>query len=155
MAQIIEIKSPVKTIITLDDDSLTIQRKGFLATHEMKGEKRLFYKNISALQMKEATLFSNGFLQFTLSGSSERRGVFSLATDENTIMFVKNDSSKMQLLKNQIEEKIRKASSSMPPPVIIAEKSVAGQIKEFKELLDSGIISEDEFNQKKKQLLNI
>ena len=33
--------------------------------------------------------------------------------------------------------------------------SAADEIKKFKELLDSGIITEDEFNAKKKQLLGL
>ncbi|WP_312504735.1 SHOCT domain-containing protein, partial [Bacillus luti] len=33
--------------------------------------------------------------------------------------------------------------------------SVADELKKFKELLDMGVITEDEFNAKKKQLLNI
>ena len=37
----------------------------------------------------------------------------------------------------------------------VVQKSPAEQIKEFKELLDSGIITQDEFNEKKKQLLGL
>ena len=37
----------------------------------------------------------------------------------------------------------------------IINKSPAEQIKEFKELLDLGIISQDDFNQKKNQLLGL
>ena len=35
------------------------------------------------------------------------------------------------------------------------EKSSAAQIKEFKELLDDGIITQEEFDAKKKQLLGL
>ena len=62
----------------------------------------------------------------------------------------------MQELKTLVEKKISEASTPAPShTTVIPEKSVAEQIKEFKELLDLGVISEDEFNQKKKQLLNL
>lgn len=39
--------------------------------------------------------------------------------------------------------------------VIVSEKSEAEEIKKFKELLDQGIISKEEFDSKKKQLLGL
>lgn len=45
---------------------------------------------------------------------------------------------------------------SKPTQVIIENKnSNANELKEYKELLDSGVISQEEFDAKKKQLLNL
>ena len=159
MEKIFEIKSPFKIIIKLDNNGLEIQRKGLLVASGQKGEKKLFYKNISAVHLKDAGTFSNGFLQFTLHGSPERSGVFGtigLVSDENTLIFSKNENIIMHELKTLIEEKIVEASASATShTTVVSEKSVAEQIKEFKELFDLGIISEEEFIQKKKQLLNL
>ncbi len=108
MEKIFEIKSPFKITVKLDDSGLEIQRKGFLVASGQKGAKRMFYKNISSVQLKEGTMLSNGFLQFTFSGSSERSGMFGimgLANDENTIIFSKKDNSMMQELKSLVEKK--------------------------------------------------
>ena len=148
------IKSP-KNVVKLDDSGIMLQLAG-------RGEKKLFYKNISAVNIKYATRFEGGFIQFTLLGSRETSSmagalghVFSF--DENTIVFSIKDNDTMLELKNLVEEKIGEASTpvSSTHQTIISEKSAAEQIKEFKELLDSGVISEEEFNDKKKQLLNI
>ena len=156
MEKIFEIKSPYKITIKLDDNSMEIQRSGFWAGG-LKGEKKLFYKNISAVNMKAASTFEQGFLQFTLHGSPERSSLFGaiyLASDENSIIFSKKENGMMQELKTLVEKKISEALTSASSPFVV-EKSAAEQIKEFKELFDAGIISEEEFNQKKKQLLNI
>jgi len=157
MDRIFEIKSPFKVIVRLDDMGLEIHRSGFLAASGLKGTKKLFYKNITSVHLKAAGSFSNGFLQFTFSGSSERSGLFGvagLANDENTILFSKKENGIMYEIKALIEKKIVEASTPSHT-TIVSEKSVAEQIKEFKELFDLGIITEEEFNLKKKQLLNL
>jgi len=157
MEKIIEIKSPYKIVIKLDDNGMEIQRSGFWAGG-LKGEKKLFYRNISAVNIKNASTFSQGFLQFTLHGSPERNSIFGsigLANDENSIIFSNKDNIIMQELKRFVEEKISEASAPVVSQTVISEKSAAEQIKEFKELLDLGVITEEEFNQKKKQLLNL
>ena len=40
-------------------------------------------------------------------------------------------------------------------PVVVNNLSAADEIKKYKELLDLGIITQEEFDQKKKQLLNL
>jgi len=159
MERIFEVKSPgSKITIKLDNVGLEIHRTGFGTFGGFKGAKKLFYKNISSVHLKNSTTFSQGFLQLTFQGSQEKTSFsgFSLAFDENTIMFSKKDSAMMQELKMLIERKIVEASvPATSQATIITEKSIVEQIKEFKELFDLGIISEDEFNLKKKQLLNL
>ena len=73
-----------------------------------------------------------------------------LLKDENTIVFAGKHLDDMLELKHLIETNHApnsQASASTP--------SEASQIKEFKSLLDDGIISQEEFDQKKKQLLGI
>jgi predicted Zn-dependent peptidase len=50
----------------------------------------------------------------------------------------------------------RQQEKSKPAPVIEATKcDEADQIKKYKELLDSGVITQEEFDAKKKQLLGL
>ena len=59
--------------------------------------------------------------------------------------------SMLQLICNQ-----REAEKSVEAPTVSAgEMSVADEIRKFKALLDDGIITEEEFNAKKKQLLGL
>ena len=56
-------------------------------------------------------------------------------------------------IKKYVEENRNKMSTVNT--TIVNTKSAAEQIKEFKELLDMGIISQEEFDAKKKELLGL
>lgn len=54
----------------------------------MKGNKEIRIGNISAIQFKEATRMTRGYLQISMSGGSEDKGgLFDAASDENTVLF--------------------------------------------------------------------
>lgn len=72
-------------------------------------------------------------------------------------MFANYSPEVRKSLSDKIQEIIDKyhSSNTQVSQTIIQHKSPAEQIKEFKELLDSGIITQEEFDTKKKQLLGI
>ena len=57
--------------------------------------------------------------------------------------------------KNAMIEEKREAQGNMPVPDVIVKSSGADEIKKYKELLDMGIISQEEFDNKKKQILEL
>ncbi len=121
-----------------------------LSKNGMKGEKRINYNSITAIELKRASSHTVGYISFSLFGSDRQGGVNSAASDENSIIF--NSSSNELAIKivDYIEEK-RSALSN--PSQIIQQTSVADELLKFKQLLDMGIITEEEFNNKKKNLL--
>lgn len=58
---------------------------------------------------------------------------------------------KLELITNQFQ----KQTQEQLPTVADNNISVADEIKKFKELLDIGAITEDEYNSKKTELLNL
>ena len=52
-----------------------------------------------------------------------------------------------------IKGKIRESRN--PTQTVINANSPADELKKFKDLLDNGVISQEEFDQKKKQLLGL
>lgn len=57
---------------------------------------------------------------------------------------------------NHLKKKEKEAKNNPQPPVQSQTSSIPyNDLKELKELLDEGIITEDEFNAKKKQLLGL
>ncbi|MBB6446517.1 DUF4429 domain-containing protein [Bacillus benzoevorans] len=133
---------------------IIIKRKGMLAkmTQGLKGDKEILVKQISSIQFKKANSFTNGYIQFAFSGGKENQGgLFDATKDENTIMFNKKQMKDFEKIKLAVEEKIIESNQSTPSQVV----DVADQIKKLSELRDNGIITDDEFNAKKKQLLNI
>ena len=53
---------------------------------------------------------------------------------------------------------VKRSKSFNPQPIVaveVANKSEADELKKFKELLDTGVITQEEFDAKKKELLNL
>ena len=153
MEKEILIKYPGKTLIKVTDNSISIIKKRFinLVNQGIKGEKTIPFKNISAVQLKKPCM-SNCYIQFTLLGGNESRGGILAATkDENTIMFTKKYWNEMENLKKYIE----KQQSILDNNSKETQISSADEIKKYKELLDEGIINQDEFDFKKKELLGL
>lgn len=150
-----QIKSPNKVLIKVTDNAITLTRKGFvnLVNQGLKGDKTIPLRSITAVQLKKPGM-TNGYIQFGLLGGNESKGgVFAATQDENTIMFAKKHYNDMVELKEYIESVI--FSSNVGTTIINTptEKTIPEQLKEFKELLDMEIITQDEFDLKKKELL--
>lgn len=151
MTETFEFKKPTKTTVTLNDSEIIINRKGlnnFLNVGLTSG-KTIPISNITAVQFKEAGL-SSGYIQLSVLGDKGQRGL-TANTDENTIMFSKKYQDHALRIKDIIENKITNKLSSEQTNI----KNNLKQLKTLKELLDSEIITQDEFNQKKKQLLDL
>lgn len=155
VSEAFEFRSAGKYVVTVDDTGVSIEQKGVLNALAvgLTGTKRIPFTSMMAVQFKPAGSILSGYLQFTILGGNEAKGgVFQAAGDENTIMFARNEQDVANRLKELVDRKLHEAragKAAAPPPV----KSVAEQIKEFKELLDMGAISQEEFDRKKAQLL--
>ncbi|KLV26232.1 hypothetical protein ABW02_12660 [Niallia circulans] len=64
---------------------------------------------------------------------------------QNAVKFKRNQNEEALKLKSEIEARMKNQSS----------KSDLSSLKELKSLLDEGIITQEEFDLKKKQILNI
>ena len=139
--------------LELYEDKVIIIRKGVLAKMTQgftKGEKTIYLRQITGIQLKLGGNLVNGYIQFTLPGGNEKgKGAFEATQDENSIMFKKKDNDIAIKIKDKLEELQQRDSS---PKTNI---SGADEIKKYKELLDCGIIKEEEFSKKKKELLGI
>ncbi len=61
-----------------------------------------------------------------------------------------------QVIREKLEEAIRACESTDAAPVVVQNAlSAADELKKFKEPLDMGVITQDEFDAKKKQLLGL
>ena len=113
---------------------------------------------------------SSGFIQFTIPGGIEHLssrgawrsvrqmtdGFYTLRMDENTIMFTPQQEPAFLRVRDFVESTI--ASRLSAPSVRAAEPAatdLATQILKLKELYDSGVLSEEEFEAAKKRLLDL
>ena len=139
--------------IELYEDKVIIKRKGALSKMTQgffKGDKTIYLSQISGIQLKPGSMMTNGYIQFTLSGGNEStKGIMNATKDENTVMFKKKDNE----LVNKIKDEIERLKSSAHSSGVVIQASSADEIRKYKQLLDDGIISENEFNTKKKELI--
>jgi hypothetical protein len=139
--------------VTFDGAFVTIRRKGMRALiNGSTGEKRLPIGSITGVQWKAPAGVADGFLQFTIPGGNEARGVGagSAYRDENSMPFNRTQLPSFETMRDAIEQAI----SSRMPPGAPGPVSVADEIQKFAQLRDNGVISPEEFEAKKAQLLN-
>jgi len=136
--------------LLLFQDSVRIERKGIRAFMLMgaKGDKDIQISSISAIQFKKAGSFLNGYIQFSFFGGAETKaGIMDATRDENTVMFTSNQQPEFEAIKFEIERRKNAPSHRTSSGVDDLEK-LAG-------LRDKGIITQAEFEAKKKQILGL
>lgn len=108
--------------------------------------------SITSVQFRPATMLTNGYIQFGILGGNESRGgIHDAVNDENSVIFTPKSQAVADQIKSFVEQKI--ANRQTGGTVIQQTTSAADELKKFKELLDSGVITQEEFDAKKKQLL--
>ncbi|MFO6497600.1 SHOCT domain-containing protein [Bacillus sp. HSf4] len=119
-----------------------------------KGEKEIRLNSISGIQLKKPVLTA-GYIQFSFSGSSEQKGksIFDAVKDENTIMCKNKQQYKGFVEAKELIEKYLNEEPSTNN--FVSKPSSAEELKQFADLRDQGIITEEEFIAKKKQILGI
>lgn len=156
MEEIYEFNGGVGDILLVYEDRIQIKHKGVLNFLAMgiKGDKTIYYTDLTSVQFKKAG-WTSGHIQFSLLGGRESvGGVLSASSDENTITFKGGLNEKAEEIVNYINKKIKEARTPKST-VAIQETSPADEILKYKQLLDSGIISQEDFEKKKKELLGI
>ena len=129
----------------------------FITGNASDGEKTIYYVDCIGVQFKKSGL-QIGYLQLETAssfGNNKRSNFF----NENTFTFDANISlatsnEKMEEVAEYIKGKIDEIKTK-PQQQVVSNISVADEILKFKELLDLGIITQEEFDVKKKQLLGL
>ena len=147
----IHLKSNGKFNVTIHDNFLTVEPRGFAnaVNKGLIGQKTYDLNNVSGVQYKKPG-FTTGYLQIVLIGGRDaRNGVTGAVKDENSITFSKKEDHLILEIKEYIEKYIHERSSG------VSTSSNLDEIKKLKDLLDIGAITNEEFETKKSQLLNL
>lgn len=144
--------------LTVFEDRIVIKHKGVLNLMAMgvHGDKIVYLTDITGIQFKLGGLAS-GHLQFSMLGGNESKGgIMSAASDENTITFNPKKNHEAKEIHEYLMKKLRELKNAKNAPIVQAVSlSAADELKKFKELLDLGVITQEEFDAKKKQLLGL
>lgn len=144
----------VQDVLEVYEDKVKITPTGILAliNKGMKGTKTIPFLSINAIQYKKPGSFTNGYIQFTLSGGMESRGgILDATKDENTIMFAAKDTAVIEKIKDYIESQMQKLRNPNTPSQ--ASASLSSELEKLAELKNKGVLTDDEFQSAKKRLL--
>ncbi|NOU23672.1 MAG: DUF4429 domain-containing protein [Methyloglobulus sp.] len=151
------------------NDRVVISRKtimGFLA-QGFTGDRTIPFSNISSVEFRKPSLLANGYIQFIVSGTLPvlaKTGIFGTSQeslkDPNTVIFRAFNSdipakaeAIYHLILNKINENAKIEGIKSIATNELNKLSVADEIRKFKKLHEDGIISQEDFDRKKQQLL--
>ncbi len=142
--------------VIVDGNTVKINKKARLFATQR--EKVLPIKGITSVEVKKPGPFIVGFIQFSVAGGKSRDssfkisgGAFDAVQDENSVVFAGDDEYEVALkIKNYIENYAQTNGQDNP-----SAPSVADEIVKLKRLMDEGILTKEEFESKKKQLLGL
>lgn len=144
---------PTKGILKVFDDRIELTKQDPTKFFNNITTKTIPLSSISSVQIKMPSPRLGGFIAFSLSGGREFTGASTLdaVKDENAFL-VRNDTYlKATKIKAYIDDFIANKGNSTS----VNQISAADEIMKFKALLDQGIITQEEFDSKKKQLLGL
>ncbi|NAE18234.1 DUF4429 domain-containing protein [Enterococcus hirae] len=135
---------------SFDGDFLTIERLA-----PARDSKRIHVAGIAAVQWKSATALTNGFIQFTVPGGNEARsrplrGARDAARDENSVAFSRKSMPGFEALRDAVEAAIVRHGQPASPA---SQPDVMLQLEQLGKLRDAGVVSPEEFEAKKAELL--
>lgn len=149
----------VNANLLLLEDRVRIQRreeKTFL-NQGFRSEREILLSQIVSVGFRKATTLGNGFIQFVLSGGREAADP-DVARDENTILFRSARQAEFERIKAAIEMRKSAARAVLPqyqPQPQPRAPSYIEELEQLASLRDKGVITEDEFAAKKRQILGI
>lgn len=146
-----------KTTVKLDGNYVRLSQKGILntVTKGFNGEKSYRISELSGVQIKKPGLLTSGYFQFLTPAANETSGLWDATTqDENSFTFGPNELPMVLEIQNYIEEH-QSIPAPTKPPAPAPTVSAADELKKYKELLDMDAITQEEYEIKKKQLLNL
>lgn len=144
-----------KTVL-VEGSTVKLIKKGWLLASQR--QKAIPIRNITSVEVKKPGVMAAGFIQFSIAGGAARDssfkftgGAFDAAQDENSVVFADKASYAVAL---RIKEYVENYTEA-PLPAASTNVSTADEIVKLKLLVDQGIISPEEFEAKKRQLLGI
>lgn len=113
-----------------------------------QGEKKIPLEQVVSITFKAPTTMLVGYFQVVTIGYTPPRNLQDVVRDENTVTFNKKDLSEFEALREEIETAI-----ANKPSASVGGESPLDALKKLKELLDLGVISNDEYEEKKTALM--
>jgi hypothetical protein len=140
-------------MITVTPTTVTIHHKK--GSYHGGKTKEIRIKSISGIEMGQPGKIFAGYIQFMFSGGSEAGGWSRIdaAKNENCIMFRKNKQAMFEECRDLVNRYIEESQSSSGKEA--AATSEADELAKWAALKESGAITADEYETKKRQILGL
>ncbi len=127
----------------------------FLTGNVTDGEKTIYFSDCIGIQFKQSGL-TIGYLQFETASAMMNRRTDNFF-NENTFTWEpkKQSNEKMKEVADYCKQRVEAYKSGKHNQEPGLQLSPAEELKKFKELLDLGVLSQEEFDAKKKQILGL
>ena len=115
------------------------------------GVKKVYYNQINSIQKRDATEVVNGTIEFELPGMSAS----AFSQNENLITYLPKYQDEADKIYDYVNNKILELNRAQTQPTQVVQNEVSpmAKIKEAKELLDMGVITQEEFDEIKAKYL--
>ena len=141
--------------VLLLKDVVRMQRTG--VRNFMSGasriEKDILISQIVSIQFRKAGLLSNGYIEFILMHNHERHDKdFDCDIYDSIVTFRPGQQRAFEAFREMLEAKMHSGGATRAPTPASTDLD---QLEKLASLLDKGVITEEEFSRKKKQLLGL
>lgn len=154
----IALRGAFKEYLVCTENNVYIIKKGYMTGHVFGGGAfKMPYRNITNVEVSFG--FGGGYFEVSAGGiqntpknywSNDKKS--DPAKQPNTISLTRADKESFTHASNLILERVALSHQSGTTQ-IFQQESPADQIRKYKALLDDGIITQEEFSKKKKELL--
>jgi hypothetical protein len=140
--------------VDLYSEHLKIIRTGGCLKPFPGGEKMIPYAKLSGVRFKPPGALA-GFVQFIFSGSLESKGnTFQAGENENTVFFSRKEAATFEYVRDFVQDRILHPASTAPPAQSRADAADSlAYLEKLASLRDQGIVTDEEFEAKKRQIL--
>lgn len=146
-----------------DEEKIMIRKKNFDGFQTaIMGNRAIFYSDISSIEFKKSGLIG-GYMKFILAGTDERKrtgfgyGITKNFKDQNSLALIPGTNKKAIEIYNFILKKMEDARRNANVVINNSnntnELNYLEELEKLADLKEKGILSEEEFNSKKQQIL--
>jgi hypothetical protein len=144
--------------VELFPNKVRLRREGVIQTlwRYKWGDKEILLNQISSIQFKQPSpaLGYPGYIRFGFSGADQMSGIRDIYKDANAVTFNLFQQNNFIRIKAAIEQRISEIKYPIERPQQVSQPiDFAGQIQKLAELRAQGIVTEEEFQSKKRELL--
>jgi len=141
--------------LELCDDTVLITRRGLLNALNagMNGTRTIQISSLTAVQMKFGSNFTGGYILFSYAGSKPfMGGILDAIHDPDAFLFSMDLNEQIAEFKAKVEARMRVIKQ--PAHANNSAGTLADEIRNLAELMNKGILSQEEFESAKKKLLS-